>query len=145
MGLDDFDLSGRVYFDACAIIYIVEKHPKFADPLQLILDKIDSSGGRLCTSALSWLEVTVKPIRDGNKRLEADFQQFLAAAEINPVTKPVLLQAARFRANARSMKTPDAIHLAIAAGFGCDLFVTSDKRLASRILIPALLLSEVKP
>lgn len=47
-----------------------------------------------------------------------------------PVTRDLLLDAARLRAETR-LRLPDAIHMATATRFGCRCFLTEDRDMKS--------------
>jgi predicted nucleic acid-binding protein len=46
-----------------------------------------------------------------------------------PVARDVLFKAAHLRANSKSLKLPDAIHLTTAQEKKCRFFLTSDERI----------------
>ena len=73
------------------------------------------------------LETLIKPIREGNPRLEMLFRSILDAAEMSliPATLAIWEKAARIRAEA-GLSTPDALHAATALNAGSALFITND-------------------
>ena len=82
------------------------------------------------TSALTLGEVLVKPIRDGDRALEAKYKGLLREPEVRVLAfdraagdKLALLT------QDRRIKAPDVIQLATAASAACDLFITNDDRL----------------
>jgi uncharacterized protein len=81
-------------------------------------------------SDLSWLECRVKPMREGDKDLLTDYNDYfdISASEVFPLTREVLDRATGLRAR-YGFKTPDAIHLAAAIIGQCDCFLTNDRRL----------------
>ena len=81
----------------------------------------------ITSSELVLLETLIKPLRDGNARLEMLFRSILDAAEMNlfPATLATWEDAARIRAET-GLATSDALHAATALRSGCELFVTND-------------------
>ena len=73
------------------------------------------------------METLIKPLREGNARLEMLFRSIFAAAEMDliPATLAIWEDAARIRA-ATGLKTSDALHAATALQAECTLFVTND-------------------
>lgn len=56
--------------------------------------------------------------------------------DIVPADKNIALKAAKIRANYKSFKALDAIHLATAVLNGCTAFITNDKQLRQIQEIP---------
>jgi predicted nucleic acid-binding protein len=94
------------------------------------------------TSELSLAEVLVGVERQGSlvhKRMYLDLLDETPLFELVPVSRHVLLEAARYRAIAYAMPSsphddrrnffPDSIHIVSAAEAGCRYFVSGDGRL----------------
>lgn len=123
----------RVYFDSNMVIYFVERHPKFF-PF-LFHRMVDSSGKELVkcvASDLVRLEARLLPLREGNRDLLALYDDFFQNTDRSGARfdQGVFDLATQFRADYR-LKTPDALHLAVAVTSGCDEFWTNDQRLAT--------------
>jgi uncharacterized protein len=82
----------------------------------------------LCVSPLVPLESNVKPLRESNVQLVADYEAFLAAQNWLACDDSIFDRAIQLRAR-HGLKTPDALHLATALHYGCDEFWTNDDRL----------------
>ena len=120
--------SGRVYVDACTLIYSVERIEPFCTTVAPMWDALRNGRIAIITSAISLLEVLVKPIRDDNTALVDQYKSVLTQAtglSCVPLTMPLMEEAARLRAFL-NLKTPDAIHAASALESECVLFVTND-------------------
>ena len=119
--------GGLVYVDANAMIYSVERVEPYRSLLTPLWKAARAGGFTLASSELVALETLVKPLRDGNVRLEMLFRSILAAAEIDliPATLETWEDAARIRAET-GLATPDALHVATALQAGCELFITND-------------------
>lgn len=121
----------RIYLDACSIIYLVEAASPFHDAIVLRLKQHQADvESRLITSRLSCLECRVRPIRENNQRLLADYDRFFAASrlEIVEISADVVEHATVLRAG-YGFKTPDAIHLASAIEAKAEIFLTGDSTL----------------
>ncbi len=118
---------GLIYLDACLLIYAIESHPVWFNPVREALASQPES--QFAISPLVKMECLVKPIRLGDTilqwRYEAGLAQFVQVA----MTEAVFLQAAQLRARF-NLKTPDALHLACAQHHGCAALWTNDDRLA---------------
>lgn len=114
----------RIYLDTAPIIYIVEQVLPYRDALD---KRLVGSGIVLVTSDMSRLECRVKPLRDNNVSLLADYDIFFqnAIQETVLLSKDVIDRATEIRAT-YGFSTPDAIHLAAATIAKCDSFLTND-------------------
>ncbi|MBK8985450.1 MAG: PIN domain-containing protein [Chloroflexi bacterium] len=128
----------RLYLDSAPIIYLIENVTPFAEPLAARL--AFESTLQIC-SDLSRLECRVKPIREKNKVLLAAYDSYFndIAAEILPLSRAVTDQAADLRAR-YNFRTPDALHLACAIYYRCDMFLTNDRQLSLCQEIPVVLI-----
>ena len=122
-------LPTLVYLDANVLIGIVQALPDLSDRQLALLGDLDEGRLRAMTSELSLSEVLVGPLQQGDA---TTFDAFIAllsgdgAIAVMPVSRDVLIAAARHRATSR-MKLPDAIHVATADVAGCAGFVSADR------------------
>jgi predicted nucleic acid-binding protein len=118
---------GLIYFDACLLIYLIESHIRWGEPLARAMRA--ASDARFAVSPLVKCECLVGPIKRGDPVLErayiASFDRFAMLA----MPEPVYLQAAQLRARF-GLRTPDALHLACAQYHECAALWTNDDRLA---------------
>ncbi len=119
----------RVYLDTVSIIYLVENVAPFAEIVRNRLS--DPEVDQMC-SDLSRLECRVKPMRDTDATLLAEYDRYFETiiAETILLSRAVLDRATALRAR-YGFKTPDSIHLAAAIVGNCDVFLTNDHRLDS--------------
>jgi predicted nucleic acid-binding protein len=117
----------RLYLDAAPVLYTVEQVALYAAAVDTRLSAADVVQ---VASDLTRLECRVKPLRDGNRELLKDYDDYFegAVAEIIALSREVMDRATGIRAE-YGFKTPDAIHLAAAVISGCDVFLTNDHRL----------------
>jgi uncharacterized protein len=121
----------RLYLDANAIIAAHEGPPGLQ---QVVIERIVQAcllpGGLAITSILTRLECRVKPLRDKNQQLLAQYDVLFGRFGIHTITvsDAIIEQATTLRAD-HGFRTPDAIHLATALENHADAFLTGDKAL----------------
>ena len=127
MGPLTLPAGGSVYVDANAVIYSVERIEPYRELLAPMWHEAGAGRFTLASSELVVLETLVKPLREGNARLEMLFRSTFAVAEMEliPATLAIWEDAAGIRA-ATGLKTSDALHAATALNVDCALFVTND-------------------
>lgn len=121
-------LSGRLYLDTNIFIYALEGYSTFRAVLTSLFDALDRHELAAITTELTLAEVLVKPFLDRSIERERAYLQILqpsASLQMVPVTRDVLITAARLRAET-NMKLPDAIHAATAQITACSHFLTND-------------------
>jgi predicted nucleic acid-binding protein len=126
-------LSGRIYLDTNIFIYALEGYPIFRSVLTTLFNALDRGELTAVTSELTLAEVLVKPLLDHHAERQAAYLQALqpsTSLQIVPVSRDILIAAARLRADA-NLKLPDAIHAATAQLTGCAQFLTNDARFSS--------------
>ena len=117
-----------VYLDTNILIYLLEDYPHYQQNLDRLLGLIESQDISVHTSQLSLAEALVKPLRDQNKEVVAGYEGLFSATSfltIHRIDLDVLVRAAEIRSRTPH-KLPDAIHIATAENFGCDVFMTND-------------------
>lgn len=138
---------GLVYLDTCVIIESVEKPTEEGQAVVELITNTTTRMSPFRTSELTLLETLVVPIREVDQT--AAWEGFGYSARRDwyrhnlvedgvlirtiPITRDILIQAAAIRARVRSIKTPDAIHLATALLSGCEHFVTADTELRRKV------------
>lgn len=116
----------KVYLDSCIVIYLLEEHPKFSP---IIRNTFKASENKtFCISPLVELECLVGPLRTQNKLLIQRYESFFQYQTILEISPLAYRLAAELRARYR-LKTPDALHLAIAHDCSCAEIWTNDNRL----------------
>jgi predicted nucleic acid-binding protein len=120
----------RVYWDTNLFIYLFEDHPRWADEVLALQQRMRDRGDTLLTGWLTVAEVLAKPRQVGDLRLEQRYRAYFASNEINLVPFDGAAVDAYAHVRATTRVTPaDALQLACAAGANADLFVTNDARL----------------
>lgn len=102
--------GGLVYVDANVIIYSIERVEPYRRLLAPMWEEARAGGFTLASSELVALETLVRPLRDGNARLEMLLRSILAAAEMDlvPATLATWEDAACICAET-GLATPDAL------------------------------------
>jgi len=122
-----------VTLDTNCFIYYFEDNENYADKLELIFTKIQNGILKANMSALSLLEILVKPKKEGNIFLENRYKLTLRNypnLKIVDVSFDIIDTAARLRAT-YNIRTPDAIILASSLYMKSNYFITNDLRLRS--------------
>lgn len=126
-------MSVRIYLDANVFIDAFENDGVPVTRGRLVLDHVRAGGAVGVISELIVAELLTKPLESGDKELcDAYEALFVSSSTIEtfPIDRRVLVQAARLRATVKSMRMPDAIHVATAKLHDCAAFVTADRRLS---------------
>ncbi len=119
------------FFDASALIYLVEGVPPFVERLRTGLSRWSRKhpDGAAASSRLSWLECRVRPARQGDRRTLAAFDAFFARPGLIWVelTRDVVELATAIGVR-HGMRTPDALQAASCLQLGADhVFLTGDR------------------
>lgn len=144
MGRLNFLDETLVYLDTSPIIYSGEEHEVYQPILQDMWKNARAGKFRLATSALTLLELLVRPLRTGNAPLVIHYEELLSNSDLRlvPITRDVLRTGAELRAT-QNLKTPDAIHAATAILTGCSHFVTNDPSFRRLADIEVVVLSDL--
>jgi len=122
----------RIFLDSNLFIYQLEDLGPLGNRANFIFERLSLRNDTVLTSTLTLGEVLVKPVRTGNRALEAKYRELLREPEVKVLAfdRAAGEIFARVRQD-RTIKAPDAIQLATAASAGCDLFITNDERLTT--------------
>ena len=124
----------RVYLDSNVFIAAMENPGAHSDHAWWIFHANDQGEIAAVTSELTLAEVLVKPIELGEASLMAAYEEMIASDrdfEVIPIRRDILVNAARLRAKRRSIRLPDAVHIATALAAECSYMVSDDQRLHS--------------
>lgn len=118
------------FLDASALIYLVEGVEPFAARTRRALSDLVQRAppASVALSRLTWLECRVRPLREAETGVLADFDAFFRRPDIVWVelSSQVVELATEIRAHT-GLKTPDALQAACCLQLGADhLFVTGD-------------------
>ena len=121
------------FFDASALIYLIEAKDPFASKVRKELTAAAKKYPVLgaAVSRLTWLECRVGPMKANDSAALAAFDAFFARPDLAWVelTKDVVELAAAIRAR-HGLRTPDALQAASCLQLGSDhLFLSGDRAL----------------
>jgi len=125
-------MTPRIYLDTNVFIAAFESAGAHADHAWSLLIAIQQGEAKAATSELTLSEILVKPISQGAEGLARAYESIISpddTLDVLEVSRDVLVGAARLRAANRSLRLPDAIHVASAQKAGCHYFITGDERL----------------
>ena len=131
--------------DACGFIYSVERIKPYRALLELVWRWARTGQSSVATSALSIVEIMVKPLREGDAVLQRLFRDLLNSSEVRlaPTTRALWEAAAEIRA-ALNLRTPDALHAATSIQERCTLFVTNGSAFRRVPGLPVVVLDELQ-
>ena len=126
-------MTASIYLDTNVFISAYESTDVRASSARDVLEALAEFDVVGVTSELTLAELLPKPLSLGQFHLASFYEDLLSFGVIRclPVTRSVLIAAARLRATDASLKLPDAVHLATARQEGCTAFLSGDRRLSS--------------
>jgi predicted nucleic acid-binding protein len=131
MGLVDELRGSRICIDTAPFIYFIEKDPKYLGILRPIFAEIDVGKIDAITSTITLLEVLVLPFKTKNESLAEKYREILLYAE-GLTTFEIFHEVSELSSKLRakySIRTPDAIQIAVGIIYGADTFLTNDSGL----------------
>jgi len=144
VGLVD-ELQGvRVCMDTAPIIYFIEKNPKYLGVLKPVFLEIDSGRIEAITSTITLLEVLVHPFRTKNDILAEKYRDILlysGGLTTFEIFHEVSEMSSKLRAK-YSIRTPDAIQIAVGLLYRASKFLTNDSALKKVSDIDVLVLDD---
>src|SRR5258708_14080443 len=125
----------RIYWDTMLFVYWLEEHPRYAQRIRHIIDKMSERQDQLYTSSFAVGETLVGFYKTGATETASKVRQLFRPpiVEVIPYTLETADIYASIRAKQR-ISASDAIHLACAAQARIDLFLTNDKALVGKVI-----------
>jgi predicted nucleic acid-binding protein len=126
---DELTVGDSVAFDSDALIYYVERHQRFHPVVAPVIERVARGELRAHVSAVTLIEVLVRPLREGQSELAERYRQILTSPSyftLHSVTQPLAERAAAVRAEYR-IATADAIVAATALEAECDFLITNNR------------------
>ena len=125
----------RIFFDTNLFIYMLEDSGERSASVRRLVARMSERRDELLTSTLTLGEVLVKPIGAGDGALADRYEKLLSSPGVSLLD--FNRASARIYAHLRrdkTLKPPDAIQLSCAGAARCDLFLTNDDRLTTKIV-----------
>lgn len=122
----------RIYVDTEVIEHVVQANVPISGRATV---RIYKAGVTTVVSDLTRMECTAIALQSGNTQLQKDFELFFAPSEVLTLTSAVYDRAAEIRGT-HGFTVIDSLHLATAAEYGCDEFLTRKRRLKRYTGVP---------
>jgi predicted nucleic acid-binding protein len=119
-------VGALVLIDTAPIVYILDKHPKFAPRFRPLFDRQAAGEILFAVTTMTIAEVLSGPLRSGEEALAKRYRAVLESWQVIDLTAEIAESAARFRAGSR-LRLPDAIQVASAIAVDADALVTHDR------------------
>lgn len=118
------------FFDACALIYLIEGKEPFATRVRQQLNDIVQAHQEIgvAVSRLSWLECRVGPMKNNDTSVLAQYDAFFARPDLTwiELNREVVELATAIRVR-HGLRTPDALQAASCMQLGAEhLLLTGD-------------------
>ena len=136
MGLIVLKTSQSVALDTNIFIIALNKRDPRREKASTILEQIKEKGIRTSISVLVLEEFFIQVYKQHREKDSASILEFLSLGGLSfvlDVDREIALHAAKIRADYKSLRTPDAIHLASAIAAGASVFFSFDKRLSRKV------------
>jgi len=128
LALVDELIGSRICIDTTPFIYFIEKNEKYHNVLRSVFLEIDNGKIEAITSTITLLEVLVHPFRTRDEALAERYREILLYSE-GLTTFEILHEVSELSAKLRSkytIRTPDAIQIAVGVLYGASKFLTND-------------------
>jgi predicted nucleic acid-binding protein len=135
----------NIFLDTAPVIYLIEKHPQFGVKVQTQLLTEAKQGSTFATSVATLMEFSVVPERAQQLQPITDFHRLMASlgAPLHAIAQPTAELAAKLRARYPALKGMDALQISSALQYGCDTFLTNDRKLKQVSELRVLLVEEL--
>jgi predicted nucleic acid-binding protein len=131
--------------DTPIFIYFLENNARYGPLAQLTLNGIEKGKWQGITSAITLMEITVRPWQLGRESAAREYEAVLVHfpnLSVVDVDRNVARAAAQLQAK-YNITPPDALQVAASLSFGAKAFLTNDKRLSMlQELIDVLVLDD---
>jgi predicted nucleic acid-binding protein len=144
LGLVDEVKGQKICIDTAPIIYFIEHQETYRNIIRPVFSEVDSGNIEAITSTITLLEVLVHPLRTGDETLAKKYRDILLSSEgltTFEISHEVSEMASGLRAK-YSIRTPDAIQIAVGILYGATHFLTNDPNLKKVSDIKVLVLDD---
>ncbi len=134
-----------IFIDTAPFIYFIEANPKFGPLVKEVINVLNQGKLVAYTSVLTLTEVLPKPIQMKRDDLVREFINFFRSGKnlyLVEISEPIAEMAGRLRGKYVSLRTVDAIQLAVALSIGADVFLSNDEKLKTVKEIKIILLKD---
>lgn len=134
----------RLGIDTSPFIYFLERHPTYGPLVREVLEYVEAGTIWGCSSVVTLTEVLTLPKRHGDIAVETAYRTLLLHSR-HFTLLPVEVAAADLAATLRArytLRSPDALQIAVALEAGCDAFLTNDLALRRVTELQVIVLEE---
>jgi predicted nucleic acid-binding protein len=134
-----------IAIDTQPFIYHLQENQTYLPLTRAIFEAVEKGETKASTSAITLMEILVKPKSDGNTRAVEEYKFALRTfpnLKLRPVDEAVAERAAEIRAQ-YNLRPPDAIQISSAMLEDAQAFFTNDGKLKSVKEIKVIVLKEV--
>lgn len=117
--------------DTSVFIYHLEAHLRYAALTRTALSQMESGKWRGVTSAITLMEINVRPWQLGREDIARGYEALLVNfpnLTILDIDRDIARTAAQLRARF-NVRAPDALQVAASLSFGAKAFLTNDSQL----------------
>lgn len=119
----------RIMCDTAPVIYFIEDHPLYGHMAEELFRLIsENSEVHMFSSVITLTEVLTQPLRKSRFDIAEKYREFLINSgnfTLYPIDALIAEKTAEIRSK-YSIKTPDAIQIAVAVENNASLFITND-------------------
>ena len=131
--IDIKTLRGKtIGVDTMVFIYLFEKDPRFFPKVELLFSLAEKEECTLITSTISIIESLSVHSLEERPQAKDEIEHFFrecTGLRVYSVDGIVAEEAARIRRKFSSLRTPDALQLAVAQLHSADVFITNDEKI----------------
>jgi len=129
--MDLLQAHARCRLDASPFIYFLEGTSAYTDLVIPVFEAVENGSLQAVTSAITIMELTVKPLRIGRPDIADEYRRFLdhfPHLSVVELSREVIHRATELRAM-NGLRVADALQIAACLTSGATAFVTNDLRL----------------
>lgn len=126
LAVDRIPSGALLMMDTAPIIYVLEKHPDFAQRFEPLFEAHAAGRLQFAVTTVTISEVLTGPARSANGVLLRKYRNLLESWRVAPLDTEVAAEAALLRAR-YGLKLPDAVQAASARLHNAYALVTNDK------------------
>jgi len=125
------------YVDASIWITRIEGQSAYRNAIIQRMKELKRDGWRFCTSQAAVMETLCKPYRNNDQALATVYAKLFAKTKMLP-NYPELFEDGLRIMRTETLKAMDSFHVALAAHYGCEHFITTDADFRNLQTIPVL-------
>jgi predicted nucleic acid-binding protein len=119
-----------VLVDSAPIIYLLERHPRFAARFRPVFDRQAAGEIFFAVTTIAMAKVLAGPLGVGQEVLAKRYRGVMESWQVVPLSTDIAESAARLRGNLK-LKLADAVQVASALAIGADALLTHDRDMSA--------------